>query len=188
MGKAIERVSSSGIPGYEHLFEMDHRYDMSNLEVESIILEVCKKDRVNQLGRKWVSIDTRYLNQDEQAGANQAKIEAYHKKLGINLSVLSAVCSMTAAVASGAFKATTVGGVLTAGATLVSSAAEHTGRLRDATITGLDHRYQRNGTMYSERSQLVQGADREYDQATQIVDRVTQGTQRTFELIASSSS
>jgi hypothetical protein len=182
MGNTIEKVSSGISAGYQHLFEMDDRYNMDTREIEAILYEICEKDRTVQLGRKWTHIDTRYLDQAEQDLITTGKGLALLSKTGLildSVSVALAICGVFAGGLAPGFSA--------AGQAFNTS-SQYYGKTTEARVGALDHRYSRSGSLIGEHSQQIQGAEREYEQAISLYERIMQSAQRTFELVASGNS
>lgn len=184
MGNTVEKDPSKIPTGYESLFELDEYAEQNEkMEIEAIILKVCDKDREIQFGRKVTNINTRFLNQDEHSAASKAKADAYLSKIGIYFEGASVIFSAAAVYFGG--NALRVG-VMETFSKACSGGAGYRDKMTTSEVTGHEHRYQRLNNIMSDRSQQIQAADKEHEQDSAAIDRITQSSQRMFEMIASS--
>jgi hypothetical protein len=169
----------------ENLFDLDGRIEKMKIkEVEAIILEVCADDRENQWERKVVSIELRNLSQAQLDASNQQKVNAYLKKFGIYLDGASVVFAIGAAFAGQSVS----GGLFKVASDAFSKTSEQEGKKTQSEITGYDHTYQRIGRLLQDHGQQIQEKHSECKKMTDLIDRLEQTIQRTFELMASSGS
>jgi hypothetical protein len=165
----------------EDLFDLDGRLEkLKQKEVEAIILEVCADDRENQWKRKCNWIITKNTSQVQLDAVNQQKVDSYLKKFGIFLDAASVLCSV-----GGAFTGQPTG-LFQVAAQAFNKTSEYQSKTTDSERTGYEHNYQRIARLQQDQSQQVQGTEREHEQMTQMIDRLMQTSQRTFELMASS--
>lgn len=183
MGEAIKQEMKVPQAGYENLFNLDSRVkEMRDKDMEFIIHDVCAKDRDNQFRRKLLVIDLRDKKHDEQDNTSRKKAATYFQKLGVYLDGASVICSVGAAIGA----QTIPGGLFHVAAEAFSKTSGYREKIASSEIEIYTHRYQRVGSTIGDQSQQIQQAEREQKEMAAMIDRLMQTTQRTFELMASS--
>lgn len=184
---AIEEKPPVAPVGYEDLFDLNDRLqEMHHRDIETIIHEVCAKDRDHQFRRKLSVLTTRDLSQDESDKTSNAKVENYRKLYGVFLDGASIACSVGSALAGA--QTSVAGGLFHVAAEAFGKTSGYREKISHSEIEILTHRDQRIGSTMSDQAQQIQGAEREHEQMAAMIDRLMQTTQRAFELMASSSS
>jgi hypothetical protein len=180
-------VTPASHAGYDDLFDLKDRVEeMHHRDIETIIHEVCAKDRDGQFRRKLIVIETRDLSQSEHDQTNNAKVANYRALYGVYLDGALVICHVGAALAGA--QTSMLGGLFQVAAQAFDKTSGYRQKISQSEIEVFTHRYQRIGSNINDQSQQIQSAEREHEQMAAMIDRLMQTTQRTFELMASSSS
>lgn len=180
----LEKTTKSIPADYEHLFEVGDRVQANkNKEIEAIILEVCSADRKIQFEIKINLLKIREQDQDAQTRMTDAKVAVQVRKRGLILDSAGVACEMGAAFFGG--QASSYGLGFQAVGRGWNTTSQYVNKKSESEITSIDYSYQRTNSLLGERSQFIQGAEKQHDQASATMDRITQLTHRSFELVAS---
>jgi hypothetical protein len=172
--------------GYEHLFNTGDRVNqMQGKEVETIIYEVCEKDRELHQGRKWALFETRSLNRKDHDETNNNKSETRISNWSTGMTAAQIVCLMAQAFAGGQGSAVAIG--FSAGAQAFSSTGDRFKEHNNSKLDGFEHHYQRVGTMITDRSQMMNEMDRKHSESHQLATTVSDRIHRMFETTVSAS-
>ena len=170
--------------GYEHLFNTGDRVNqMQGKEVETIIYEVCEKDRELHQGRKWALFETRTLNRKDHDETNNNKSETRISNWSMGMTAAQIACLIGQAfagqgAAAAFFQAGSHGFDKTGNAFKERSQSRY---------DGFEHHYQRVGTMISDRSQMMNEMDRKHSESHQLATTVSDRIHRMFETTVSAS-
>lgn len=186
---AIEAISSSKkrinnpFDRYAHLLndvneltEETNKYieENKNLDIETIILEVCSKDREIQFGRKVALVNIRALLQQAQNDQSNKKTGIFRDPTNLYLDTAAVICHITSVSFGPGF--TAIGGAFEA-------SSRYNNKVIDSSIARLDYNSQRMRDLVVDHSQQMQQADREHDQNASAIDRMIQNSRRMAETL-----
>lgn len=152
-------------------------------EVEDIFSHVCNQARTLLYQRKLTYIHTKNLSDDERTALSNQKAGAYLTSTGVCLDVTSVVFYMFAAGASMG-GSEVLRGVFDIAAKSFEKGSTYHQEAKQAKITKFDHGYQSLGNNTQEYAQQIHDLDAECKKMADMIDRVRDKAQRSFEAIA----
>lgn len=177
--------SSQIVPtGSKHLFDLNSQIDaMHDKDVETIIAEACARDRDQHFKRKVTAYALRESNYGHQDKTTQAKVDERLKIRGLVLDSFSVLAAIGSTIAGGQ---TIPGGLMQVAHQAFEKTSNHVTKQTDASVTILDHRFERLRSIASDHGQQIQGTEREWEQTAAMIDRLMQTQQRTAEMMVTS--
>lgn len=168
---------------YEHLLKLDPALikEMGKKSIDFILLDFIAAEGTMRVENKKIVFETRAISYDNQNQKVKDKLSEYDRYAPIVGTFLSSGLNMLAAIPGAPAP------LFQGAAQFVSGGEKQLDSLSSGRVALIDHRYNTEGGLLSEKSSLLKEEDQNFDRAISVLDRVHQAQQRVIENLGAAS-